>query len=120
MSQTSNKFLHESLYRGGDLLAKLSSARITVCGAGALGSHLADNLARQGVSHLRAIDLDRVEEHNPPPHLSGENESGVGKAEARRNRLFRSVGLEIDAVRKELTAANVAQLLKDSALVIDA
>ena len=43
---------------------KLAAARITVCGAGALGSHLADNLARQGAAKLAVVDFDRVEAHN--------------------------------------------------------
>ena len=43
-----NKFLHEEIYRGAESVAKLAEPRVTVCGAGALGSQLADNLARQG------------------------------------------------------------------------
>src|SRR5262245_18932230 len=40
--------LHGKLLRGGSWL--------TLCGAGALGSHLADNLIRQGFGPLRVID----------------------------------------------------------------
>ena len=39
------KFLHEEIYRGAETLAKLAEPRVAICGAGALGSHLADNLA---------------------------------------------------------------------------
>jgi molybdopterin/thiamine biosynthesis adenylyltransferase len=114
------KFHHEQLYRGEELLAKLAAVRVTLCGAGAVGSNLADNLARQGVAHLRAIDHDRVEEHNVSTQLYGEAEVGTWKVEALRNRLFRTTGVEIEALRKELTAQNARQLLKDSHLVIDA
>jgi len=48
----------EAIYRGADQLAKLASQRLTLCGAGALGSNLADNLARQGFRDLRVIDRD--------------------------------------------------------------
>jgi molybdopterin-synthase adenylyltransferase len=113
------KFHHEQLYRGDELLAKLATLRVTLCGAGAVGSNLADNLARQGLAHLRAIDRDRVEEHNVSTQLYGESEVGTWKAEALRNRLFRATGVEIDAVRKELTAQNTRQLLADSDLIID-
>jgi molybdopterin/thiamine biosynthesis adenylyltransferase len=102
------------------MLAKLAAVRVTLCGAGAVGSNLADNLVRQGLAHLRAIDHDRVEEHNVSTQLYGEAEIGTWKVEALRNRLFRTAGTEIEPVRKELTAQNARQLLKDSDLVIDA
>jgi tRNA A37 threonylcarbamoyladenosine dehydratase len=56
-----DKFHHESIYRGADKIAKLAMQRLTICGAGALGSHLADNLARQGFRDMRVIDRDRIE-----------------------------------------------------------
>jgi molybdopterin/thiamine biosynthesis adenylyltransferase len=114
------KFHHEQLYRGADALARLAALRVVLCGAGAVGSNLADNLIRQGVANLRAIDRDRVEEHNVSTQIYGEGDVGTWKVEALRNRLFRTAGVEIDAVRRELTAQNAKQLLKDSDLIIDA
>jgi molybdopterin/thiamine biosynthesis adenylyltransferase len=114
------KFHHEELYRGEELIAKLAALRVVLCGAGAVGSNLADNLVRQGLSRLRVIDHDRVEEHNISTQLYGEAEVGSFKVEALRNRLFRAAGVEVEAVRKELNAGNVKQLLKDCDLVIDA
>jgi molybdopterin/thiamine biosynthesis adenylyltransferase len=114
-----SKFHHEAVYRGADSLAKLADVRVTVCGAGALGSHLADNLARQGFQHLRVIDRDRIEEHNVSTQLYGESEIGGWKVEVLRQRLFRATGVEIDTVRKELTDRNAQSLLQDSSLVID-
>ncbi len=40
--------IHEALYRGEEAMARLAGARIVLCGAGALGSHLAEHLMRQG------------------------------------------------------------------------
>jgi molybdopterin/thiamine biosynthesis adenylyltransferase len=114
------KFHHESLYRGGEVLARLGAARMTICGAGAIGSNLADNLARHGATKLRVIDFDRVEEHNVSTQIYGECDIGVWKVEALRNRLFRTTGIEIDPIRKELTASNSRQLLKEADLIIDA
>lgn len=115
-----SKYLHEELYRGGaDRLAQLRDLPLVLCGAGALGSHLADNLARQGFSTLRVIDRDRVEEHNVGTQLYGESDVGVWKVEALRNRLFRAVGVEIEGVRKELTAQAAPTLLKGAGVVID-
>src|SRR5499427_1477205 len=98
-----DKFHHEAIYRGADQVAKLVEQRLTICGAGALGSQLADNLARQGFKQLRVIDRDRIEEHNVGTQLYGESEVGAWKVEVLRNRLFRSVGVEIEAVARELT-----------------
>lgn len=113
------KFHHESLYRGGDSFAKLSDVHLTICGAGALGSLLADNLARQGFRQLRVIDRDRIEEHNVGTQLYGESDVGGWKVEVLRQRLFRATGIEIDAIRKELDERTARPLLKDGGLVID-
>jgi molybdopterin/thiamine biosynthesis adenylyltransferase len=114
------KFHHEAIYRGPDLLARLEALPVTLCGAGALGSLLADNLSRQGVRHWKVIDRDRVEEHNVGTQLYGESEVGSWKVEALRGRLFRAVGVEIEAVARELTDRNARGLLKGSGLVLDA
>jgi molybdopterin/thiamine biosynthesis adenylyltransferase len=113
------KFHHEEIYRGADQLARLATVPVTVCGAGALGSHLADNLARQGVRQLCVIDRDRVEEHNVGTQLYGEADVGAWKVEVLRQRLFRAVGVEIEAVPRELTERNARTLLKGSGLVLD-
>jgi molybdopterin/thiamine biosynthesis adenylyltransferase len=41
------------------------------------------------------------------------------KVDALKTRVFRSVGVEIDAVSKELTASNAATLVKQASLVVD-
>jgi molybdopterin/thiamine biosynthesis adenylyltransferase len=114
-----DKFHHEAIYRGADQVAKLAEQRLTICGAGALGSNLADNLARQGIRQLRVIDRDRIEEHNVGTQVYGESEIGAWKVESLRQRLFRAVGVEIDAVRKELTERSSKSLLQDSGLIVD-
>jgi molybdopterin/thiamine biosynthesis adenylyltransferase len=114
-----NKFHHEALYRGADQLAKLANWRLMLCGAGALGSHLAENLARQGLSQLTVIDRDRIEEHNVSTQLYGESDVGAWKVEVLRQRLFRATGIEMEAVRKELTERNARTLLQEAGLVLD-
>src|SRR5262245_13586648 len=114
-----DKFHHEAIYRGADHVARLAGQRLTICGAGALGSQLADNLARQGFRQLRVIDRDRIEEHNVGTQLYGESEVGAWKVEVLRQRLFRATGVEIEAIRKELSDRSVRTLLQDGGLVID-
>src|SRR5262249_43342265 len=113
------KFHHEALYRGAESLAKLADFPLTLCGAGALGSHLADNLARQGFRKLRVIDRDRVEEHNVSTQLYGEGDVGGWKVEVLRQRLFRATGGEVEAVRKQLTDRTARSLRPDGGLVLD-
>src|SRR5215472_11611843 len=113
------KFHHEAIYRGAEQVAKLVSQRLTICGAGALGSQLADNLARQGFRQLRVIDRDRIEEHNVSTQLYGESEIGAWKVEVLRQRLFRATGIEIEAERKELTERNARGLLEEAGLILD-
>lgn len=115
-----DKFHHELLYRGTELVAALARTKITLCGAGAVGSNLAETLARQGAAALRAIDHDRVEEHNVSTQAYGQSDVGLWKVEALRNRVFRATGAEIEAVRKELDARNAKQLLAGAGLIVDA
>ena len=42
----------------------LSNSRVLVCGCGALGSILANTLARAGVGHIRIVDRDFLELNN--------------------------------------------------------
>jgi molybdopterin/thiamine biosynthesis adenylyltransferase len=114
-----SKFHHEAIYRGDEQFAKLAIQPLTICGAGALGSQLADNLARQGFQQLRVIDRDRVEEHNVSTQLYGESDVGAWKVDVLRQRLFRATGVEIEAHRKELTDRTAKSLLQDGGLIID-
>ena len=114
-----SKYLHEEIYRGDDAIAKLGEPLVTICGAGALGSHLADNLARQGVRKLRLIDRDRVDEHNVSTQVYDAADVGAWKVDVMRNRLFRSAEIEIDGVSKELGERNARKLLKGSGIVLD-
>ncbi len=114
-----DQFHHESIYRGAEAVAGLAGRKVTLCGAGALGSHLADNLARHGFRQIRVIDRDRVEEHNVGSQLYGASDVGAWKVEVLRQRLFRAAGLEIEAVRKDLDGRTAHGLLRDAGLVVD-
>jgi molybdopterin/thiamine biosynthesis adenylyltransferase len=110
---------HEAIYRGADAVARLAALRVTLCGAGAVGSHLADNLVRQGLTALRVLDRDKVEGHNVGTQLYGDGDVGAKKADVLKSRLFRTCGVEIDAVAKDLTDRTADKLLAGAGLVID-
>lgn len=114
-----DKLHHEQMYRGNEAVKLLREARLVLCGVGALGSNLADNVARQGFESLRVIDDDRVEEHNIGTQIYGQGDIGVWKVEALRTHLFRGAGVEIDAIRKRLATENARKLLKDASVVVD-
>ena len=113
------KILHEQIFRGEAAIAKLAAPLVTICGAGALGSHLADSLARQGFQKLRSIDDDRIEEHNVSTQLYGASDVGAPKVEVLRNWLFRASEVELDARAKRLDERTARSLLKDASIVVD-
>lgn len=112
-------YLHEAVYRGADAIAKLGQIQITLCGAGALGSLLADNLARQGVRRLAVIDFDRVEQHNAGTQLYGQADVGAKKVEVLKAQLYRSVGIEVTVHDRRLDERNVVKFLRQAELVVD-
>ena len=65
------------------------------------------------------IDRDRIEEHNVSTQLYGEGDVGAWKVEVLRSQLFRSTGIEIEAINKELSERTAAKFLKDSELVLE-
>ncbi|MDF2387226.1 ThiF family adenylyltransferase [Nostoc ellipsosporum NOK] len=112
-------FFHEQLYRSNAVMAKLKDYPVTICGAGALGANIAENLARSGFDKLTVIDRDRIEERNLSTQPYYRSDVGAFKAKILANNLYRAIGTKIDANTKELTAVNTTQLLKDSQLIVD-
>jgi len=112
-------FLHESHYRGAEAIKKLGTVEVVLCGAGALGSLLADNLARQGFRRLTAIDFDRVEEHNAGTQLYGQADIGAKKVDVLKASLYRSVGMELGVFGSRLDQRTVKKFLRKADLVVD-
>lgn len=110
-------FLHEQRYRD---LGVAADRLVTVCGAGALGANLAENLARMGLRRLRVIDRDRVEAHNLSTQPWAQQDIGAAKARVLAASLYRAVGARVDARAVELTGQNAAELIAESDLVVDA
>jgi len=113
------KYHHEQIFRGEDALARLAARRVVLCGAGAIGSNLAETLARQGVTDLAVIDDDRVEEHNISTQVWCEEDVGAQKVDALANRIYDAVAAEIDGIAKRLEQRTVGKLLAGADLVVD-
>ena len=103
--------------------ARLRRARVAIVGCGALGSTLAEMMARAGVGSLTVIDRDYVEESNLQRQSLFDEEDaarGLPKAAAAEARL-KEINSEV-AVRgvvTDLAADNAAELLKGADLVLD-
>jgi molybdopterin/thiamine biosynthesis adenylyltransferase len=110
---------HEQLYRTPELMARLREFPVTVCGAGALGANITENLARTGFARLKVIDRDRIEEQNLSTQPYYRSDIGTFKAKILANGLYRALGVAVEASVQVLTAANAGKLLGGSALVID-
>ena len=111
---------HETIYRGHDQVTRLGNTRITVFGAGAIGSNLVENLVRQGVNQLFVLDKDRVERHNVGTQIYGLSDVGQQKVQALMDRLYLATNAEIGTVAKELDQGNVKRYVKGNGLIVDA
>ncbi len=112
-------FFHEQLHRTPNLMSQLKDFPVTVCGGGALGANITENLARSGFGKLVVIDRDRIEERNLSTQPYYKTDVGAYKAKILTNTLYRALGVTIDGHSKELTVANAPQLLRDAGIVID-
>lgn len=110
---------HEISYRSEKIFKKMRSAKICVCGAGALGSNLVNNLTRQGFEKISVIDMDRVEKHNIATQAYSTKDVGQKKAKALKGLVFSNTGKLIEAVDKELRANNAEKLLRGQDVVVD-
>ena len=58
------RFIRTERLFGQEALKKLTAARVTVVGLGAVGSFAVEALARTGVGHLFLVDTDDIQESN--------------------------------------------------------
>ena len=100
-------------------MATLKGASISICGAGALGANLTENLARTGIGQIKVVDRDRIEERNLSTQPYYKSDVGAYKAKILANSLYRALGIAIEARCQELTEESVHKLLKGSPLAID-
>jgi adenylyltransferase/sulfurtransferase len=102
---------------------RLAASCAVVVGCGALGSVIANTLARAGVGQLRIVDRDFLELNNLQRQVLYDEDdvaAGLPKAIAARNRLARiNSTIEIDAVVADVSAANIERLLDGAHCLVD-
>jgi len=106
---------------GGEGQKRLLGARVTVIGAGGIGSPALQYLAAAGVGLLRVIDDDAVSLDNLQRQiLFGTADVGRGKAEVAGEAVGRlNPDVRFEPVAERLAAGNVAALLGTPHLVLD-
>jgi molybdopterin-synthase adenylyltransferase len=102
---------------------KLLESCALVVGCGALGSVIANTLARAGVGKLRIVDRDFLELNNLQRQVlydEADVEAGLPKAIAAKNRLEKiNSTIEIEAVVADVDHTNILRLLDGVDCLID-
>lgn len=102
---------------------KLMASRVTICGCGALGTVLANHLARAGVGHLRIVDRDFIETHNLQRQILFDEDdvaSNLPKAEAAARKVARiNSSIRVEAVVTDIDHTNILDLVADADLILD-
>jgi molybdopterin/thiamine biosynthesis adenylyltransferase len=101
----------------------LLGSRVALCGCGALGTVLANHLARAGVGSIRVIDRDFIETHNLQRQVLFDEQDvadNLPKAEAaaRKMRAINS-SIHVEPVVTDLDHTNILDLVGDADLILD-
>ncbi|UCD13744.1 MAG: ThiF family adenylyltransferase [Thermoplasmatales archaeon] len=115
----SRQIILENIQEAGQ--KKLSKNHVVVIGCGALGTTIANNLARSGVGHIKIVDRDIVELNNLQRQiLFDEDDIGLPKASIVAQKLKRiNSGIKIDFVIDDVTHKNIENIIKDMDIVVD-
>lgn len=102
---------------------RVCASRVTICGCGALGTVLANHLARAGVGFIRIVDRDFIEIHNLQRQIlfdEADVASNLPKAEAaaRKMRAINS-SITVEAVVTDIDHTNILDLVSDADLILD-
>lgn len=104
---SNNLFHHEEIYRGS---LKAFNKDILICGCGAVGSNLIDNLSRTGFSCLSVLDKDRIEKHNINTQVWNTNQVGMLKTSAMEQLVYDNTNTILQTKQCELTKSNIKKL----------
>src|SRR6188768_1103923 len=102
---------------------KLLASRVTLCGCGALGTVLANVLARAGVGFIRVVDRDFVEPSNLQRQVlfdESDVANNLPKAEAAAIKLRQiNSSVTIEPIVADINRTNIEDLCRDADLILD-
>lgn len=95
--------------------------KIGILGAGGIGSNVAVNLVRSGISNLKIADFDRIDLSNLNRQFYFHDQIGRPKVEVLRENLVRIVpDLEIEIIDKKIEKNNIKDLFDDCDILVEA
>ncbi|MCC6511929.1 MAG: ThiF family adenylyltransferase [Pirellulaceae bacterium] len=125
MSSSSARYRRAAQFAslGVDGQQRIEASRVLVCGCGALGSVIAERLARSGVGHMRIVDRDWVEHTNLQRQTlfteeDARNSEPKAIAAATALRAINSE-IEIEPLVEDVTHLNIQRLAADVDLILD-
>jgi molybdopterin/thiamine biosynthesis adenylyltransferase len=102
---------------------RLLASRALLCGCGALGTVLANTLARAGVGFLRIVDRDFIETNNLQRQVLFDEDdvaAGLPKAVAAVNKLRRiNSQVALEPVVTDVDHTNIESLCRDMDMILD-
>jgi adenylyltransferase/sulfurtransferase len=108
---------------GRDGQERLAAGRVTLVGCGALGTVIANHLARAGLGFLRIVDRDFIEPHNLQRQVLFDEDdvaAGIPKAEAAARKLSRvNSQVAVEPVVTDVDRTNIANLTADADVILD-
>jgi adenylyltransferase/sulfurtransferase len=125
VDRNADRYSRQTLFAGigRDGQERLRAATVAIVGCGALGTVLANNLARAGVGHLRIADRDFIEPNNLQRQILFDEDDiarALPKAVAGAEKLRRiNSEIEVASFVQDITADNIAGFVEGAQLIMD-
>lgn len=100
---------------------KLAKSHVVIIACGALGTTIANNLARSGIGHIKIVDRDIVELNNlQRQNLFDEEDIGFPKASTAAKKLRKiNSEIKIEPVVEDVNNENIERIIKNVDIVLD-
>lgn len=122
MERYSKQILFDEIGEEGQ--KRLNSAKVVIIGCGALGTAVANNLARSGIGYLRIVDRDYIELSNLQRQILFDEEDikdNLPKVIAAEYKLKKiNSNITIESIIKDVNSSNIENICKDMDLILDA
>src|SRR6056297_14601 len=94
--------------------------KVGIAGTGGIGSNVADNLVRSGISQLLLVDFDRVEKSNLNRQNYYLDQVGEYKVKALQTNLRKiNTDASIEILNQKINASNINSIFADCDVVVE-